>query len=105
MSSSSGQQSLCSASCGDLIVPRFRLQRSGYRDFAVSYNIKGKIYRTCVQSVLTFGTETRAMKKANLRSLERMETMMVRWMSGMSPRDRKFSVYLYSLLRVQSMAD
>ena len=36
VSSSSGRQSLRSTSPGDLIVPRFRLQRSGYRAFAVS---------------------------------------------------------------------
>ena len=36
VSSSSGRQSLRSASRGDLIVPRFQLQRSGYRAFAVS---------------------------------------------------------------------
>ena len=36
VSSSSGRQSLRSASRGDLVVPRFRLQRSGYRAFAVS---------------------------------------------------------------------
>ena len=36
VSSSSGQQSLRSASRGDFIVPRFRLRRSGYRAFAVS---------------------------------------------------------------------
>ena len=36
VSSSSGRQSLRSASRGDLIVPRFRPQRSGYRAFAVS---------------------------------------------------------------------
>ena len=36
VSSSSGRQSLCSASRGDLIVPGFRLQRSVYRAFAVS---------------------------------------------------------------------
>ena len=35
-----------------------------------SYRIKGKIYRACAQSVLTYGTETWAMKKANLQSLE-----------------------------------
>ena len=28
-----GRQSLCSASFGDLVVPRFQLQRSGYRAF------------------------------------------------------------------------
>ena len=36
VSSSSGRQSLRSASRGDLIVPRFRLRRSGYRAFVVS---------------------------------------------------------------------
>ena len=36
VSSSSGRQCLRSASRGDLIVPRIRLRRSGYRAFAVS---------------------------------------------------------------------
>ena len=36
VSSSSVRQSLCSASRGDLIVPRFRFRRSGKRAFAVS---------------------------------------------------------------------
>ena len=35
-----------------------------------SYCIKGKIYKACVQSSLTYGTETWAMKKANLQSGE-----------------------------------
>ena len=67
-----------------------------------SYRIKGKIYRACVQSVLTYGTETWAMKDANLQSLERTERMIVRWMCGVSLKDRKWSVDLYSLLRVES---
>ena len=68
-----------------------------------SYRIKGKIYKACVQSVLTYGTETWAMKKANLQSLERMEQMMVGWMCGVSLKDRKYSVDLYNLLRVESV--
>ena len=39
--------------------------------WGASYRIKGKIYKACVQSVLTYGTETWAMKKANLQNLER----------------------------------
>ena len=70
-----------------------------------SYHIKGKIYKACVQSVLTYGTETWAMKIANLQSLERTERMMVRWMCGVSLKDRKRSVDMYSLLRVQSVAE
>ena len=44
-----------------------------------SNRIKGKIYRTCVQSILTHGTETWAMKKTNLHSLKRTERMVERW--------------------------
>ena len=68
-----------------------------------SYRIKGKICKACVQSALTYGTETWAMKKANLQSLERTERMMVRWMCGVSLKYRKRSVDLYSLLGVQSV--
>ena len=43
------------------------------------------------------------MKKANQQSLERTERMMVKWMCGVSLKDRKRSVDLYSLLGVQSV--
>ena len=61
---------------------------------AASYRIKGNIYKVRVQSALTYGTETWAMKKANLHSLERTERMMVRWMCGVLLKDRKGSVDL-----------
>ena len=70
-----------------------------------SYRIKGKIYKVCVQSVLTYGTETWAVKKANLHSLEMTERMMVRWMCGVLLKERKRSLDLYCLLGVQSVAD
>ena len=56
-----------------------------------SYRIKGRIYSACVQSVLIYGTETWAMKADDLRSLEKTEHMMVRWMCGVSLKDRKRS--------------
>ena len=70
-----------------------------------SYGIKGKIYKARVQSALTYGTETWAMKKANLHSLEMTDRMMVRWMCGVLLGDRKRSVDMYSLLGVQSAAE
>ena len=73
------------------------------RGQGASYRIKGKIYKACVQSALTYGTETWAMKKVNLQSLERLEWMMVRWMCWVLLKDRKHSVDLYSLLGVQSV--
>ena len=43
------------------------------------------------------------MKAENLRSLERAERMMVRWICGVSLKDRKRSEVLYSLLGFQSV--
>ena len=70
-----------------------------------SYHIKGKIFRACVRSVLIYGTETWAMKAENLQSLGRAERMMVRWMCGVSLKDRRRSEDLYGLLGVQSVAE
>ena len=70
-----------------------------------SYRIKGRIYSACVQSVLIYGTETWAMKADDLRSLERTERMMVRWMCGVSLKDRKRSEDLYNLLGINCVAD
>ena len=58
------------------------------------------IYSACVQSVLIYGTETWAMKADDLRSLERTERMMVRWMCGVSLKDRKRSEDLCNLLGI-----
>ena len=57
------------------------------------------MYRAFVQNVLTYGTETWTMKAENLHSLEKIY-MMVRWMCGVSLRDRKQSedMYVQSIL-------
>ena len=70
-----------------------------------SYRIKGRIYSACVQSVLIYGTETWAMKADDLRSLERTERMMVRWMCGVSLKDRRRSEDLCNLLGINCVAD
>ena len=62
-------------------------------------------HSACVQSVLIYGTETWAMKADDLRSLERTERMMVRWMCGVSLKDRKHSEDLYNLLGINCVAD
>ena len=90
---------------------RVRCARAKFKELSsiltargASYHIKGKIYRVCAQSKPTYGTETWAMKKENQRILERTEQMMVRWMCGVSLKDRKRSVDC-SLLGVQSVVD
>ena len=66
-----------------------------------SYRIKGSdIRRLVVQSALTYGTETWAMKKANLQSLKRTERMMVRWMCRVSLRRIGNTVWICTVLWV-----
>ena len=43
-------------------------------------SLKGKVYRTCVQSVMVYGSETWATKAGEMQRLERTERMMIRWM-------------------------
>ncbi len=54
-----------------------------------SLRVKGKIYRACVQRVLVYGSETWAMKVVDMQRLLRTENNMVRWMSGVTLKDRR----------------
>ena len=68
-----------------------------------SLKAKGKIYRACVQSVLIYGCETWAVNVEDVSKLERAERMMVRWMCGVTLRDRIASVELYSQLGLEEV--
>ena len=54
----------------------------------VSLKIKGKIYQSSVQRALVYGSETWALKVEDEHRLERTENMMIRWMCGVTLRDR-----------------
>jgi hypothetical protein len=70
-----------------------------------SLKLKGKIYKACVQRVLVYGSETWAMKMEDMRRLERAENMMVRWMCGMTLRERKRSEELRARLGIECVAE
>ena len=70
-----------------------------------SPSLKWKIYRACVQSVLLHGSETWPMKVDDLDRLERMERMMVRWMCGVSLKDRRSSADLYKSLGIENVTE
>ena len=67
-----------------------------------SYRIKGRIYSACVQSVLIY---LLTIKADDLKSLERTERMMVRWMCGVSLKDRKRSEDLCILFGINCVDD
>ena len=68
-----------------------------------SLRVKGKIYRACVQRVLVYGSETWAMKVDDMQRLRRTENSMVRWMSGVTMKDRKTSEELRQGLGIESV--
>ena len=68
VSSSSGRQCLRSASRGDLIVPRFRLRRSGYRAFAVSGPMCGTLFRPKLDNRVTIYSSSRVNWKHSCSS-------------------------------------
>ena len=70
-----------------------------------SHRLKEKIYSTCVQRVMVYGSETWAMKVEEMERLERTERMMVRWMCGVTLKDRNFSDELLSRLKIESVSD
>src|SRR6266516_4764497 len=53
-----------------------------------SLRVKGKIYRACVQMVLVYGSETWPMKVDDMQRLVKTENSMVRWMSGVTLKDK-----------------
>ena len=50
--------------------------------------VQGKVYKTVARPAMMYGAETRAVKKAQEKKLDVAETMMIRWMSGVTKLDR-----------------
>ena len=62
----------------------------------VPLNLKGKIYKTCVQSMLSYGSGTWDMKVEDMNKLERKERSMMRMMHDVNTSDRKSSKEIVS---------
>ena len=70
-----------------------------------SLKVKGKLYSMYVQCVMMYGSETWAMKMEDIQRLERAEKMMIRWMCGVTLKDRKSSEELRERLGIVSVCD
>ena len=58
-----------------------------------------------MQSVMVYGSETWALKVSDTQQLERTERMMVRWMRGVSLKDRKSSQELLDRLGIVGVSE
>ena len=55
---------------------------------------KGRVYRTCVQSVVLYASETWAVRTEEEQRMERNENVMLKWMCGVSLKDKVPTVEL-----------
>jgi hypothetical protein len=58
-------------------------------DQKISVQLRGKVYRTMIRPVLIYGAEAWALRRREEEQLERTEMKMLRWILGVSLRDRK----------------
>jgi hypothetical protein len=63
------------------------------------------VYRSGIQSVLVYGSETWPVKTEDMQRMERTERMMIRWMCGVSLKNRIASVELYRRLDVEEVSE
>ena len=63
--------------------------------------MKGRVYASCVRSSITYGSETRPFLADVGLKFERAEMHMIRWMCGVSLKDRRTSEELGKLVGVQ----
>ena len=65
--------------------------------------MKGRVYSSCVRSSMTYGSETRPLLVDVGLKLERAEMQMIRWMCGISLKDRRTNKELRRLVGVEPM--
>ena len=57
-----------------------------YKD--VSLIMRGRLYSSCVRSIMLHGSETWPVRKENVVAFQRADMRMVRWMCGVKLKDR-----------------
>ena len=87
--------------------------RSGWKKFrellpiltsrVLSMTTKGKIHESCVRSVMLYGSETWGVKEEDLVKLERNENAMIRWICGVTVKDRVASRELRDKLGLENI--
>ena len=77
---------------------------SGILTSKVALRLKGKVYGACVQSSMIYGSETWAVNAEQEAKLERAE-IMVRWMCGVSLREKKTNAELRESMEIEKISN
>ena len=66
---------------------------------------KGRVYKTCVQSVMVYASETWAVRVEEEQRMERNENVVIRWMCGVTFRDKVTTVELRRRLGIEGVVE
>ena len=93
-------------------VTRIRCAWAKFRELSglltkkeVSLRMKGRVYTVCVRSAMLYGSETWAINSEQVARVDRTEMRMVRWMCGVSLRERCTNMELREKLGIESVSD
>ena len=87
-----GEMFSANVGCDVVVTARFKNAWKKFREYLPILTGKGffgKVYTSCVRSCLMYGKETRLMKMEHEVKLDRTEMSMIRWMCGLTLKDRK----------------
>ena len=94
------------------VITRVRCGWNKFRELSgilthrnVSRKVKGKMYATCVRSVMIYGSETWALNSEQESRLDRAEMRMARWMCGVRLKERNKSAELRNILGIEEIGD
>ena len=71
----------------------------------VSNRLKGILYKTCVRTAMTYGSETWAAKAEDLKRMTTADMRMVRLMAGVRMKDRRRNDDVLAMMSLDSVAD
>ena len=83
---------------------KFR-ELSGILTSKVALRLKEKVYGACVRSSMIYGSETWAVNAEEEAKLERAEMRMMRWMCGVSLREKKTNAELRESMGIEKISD
>ena len=69
-------------------------------DRRVPIRLKGKVHKTVVRPALTYGLEAAPVKKTEEKKLDVAEMKMLRWMSGVTRKDKIQNKYIRGTVKV-----
>ena len=71
----------------------------------MSLQSKGIIYTTCIKPVMLYDSETWLIKIEDIMKIQRSETRMLRWMTGVSLSESKSIECVRSMLAIDGIAE